>query len=91
MDAVIDAAVRTGTILEINASPERMDLSDLYARQAKEHGARLTINADAHSPAGLGQLSWGLYMARRAWLSPADVVNTYPLAELRAALKPRRG
>lgn len=89
MTAVIDAAVRTGTILEINASPDRMDLSDLYARQAKDKGACLTINADAHSPAGLGALSWGLYMARRAWLTPEDVVNTYPLAELRRLLKAR--
>ena len=90
MGAVIEAAVRTGTILEINASPERMDLNDVYARQAKEQGARLTINADAHSPAGLGLLTWGLYMARRAWLTPADVINTYPLAEMRGLLKGSR-
>ena len=89
MNAVIEAAVRTGVILEINASPDRMDLNDTYARHAREKGARLAINADAHSVAGLGQLSWGLHMARRAWLTPADVINTYPLAELRKALKPR--
>jgi DNA polymerase (family 10) len=87
MEAVIDAAVRTGTVLEINASPERMDLNDLYARRAKEKGARLSVNADAHSIAGLGLLPWGLYMARRAWLTPEDVVNTYPLQKLRRSLK----
>jgi DNA polymerase (family X) len=91
MEAVIEAAVRTGTVLEINASPDRMDLNDVYARRAKEKGARLTVNADAHSPAGLGLLTWGLHMARRAWLTPADVINTYPPAELRAALKSRHG
>jgi DNA polymerase (family 10) len=87
MEAVIDAAVRTGTVLEINASPDRMDLNDLYARRAKEKGARLSVNADAHSPAGLGLLSWGLHMARRAWLTPEDVINTYSLTELRGILK----
>lgn len=87
MDAVIDAAVRTGTALEINASPERMDLDDIYARRARDAGARLTINADAHSISGLDLLPWGLRMARRAWLTPADVINTYSLPELRAALK----
>ena len=88
MEAVIEAAVRTGTVLEINASPERMDLNDLYAHHAKEKGARFTINADAHSPTGLGNLSWGLLMARRAWLTPEDVINTYSLARLRGVLKP---
>jgi DNA polymerase (family 10) len=87
MSAVIDAAARTGTVLEINASPERMDLNDLYARRAKEKGVCLSVNADAHSPAGLDLLSWGLYMARRAWLTPEDVINTLPLDRLRKTLK----
>lgn len=87
VEAVIEAAVRTGTVLEINASPERMDLNDLYARRAREKGARLTINADAHSTAGLGQLWWGLAMARRAWLTSEDVINTYPLTEMLSCLK----
>jgi DNA polymerase (family 10) len=89
MEAVIDAAARTGTVLEINAAPERMDLDDRYARRAKEAGVKLTINADAHSTAGLGHLFWGLQMARRAWLGPDDVINTFPADRLRAALKPR--
>jgi DNA polymerase (family 10) len=90
MEAVIDAAVRTGTILEINASPERMDMNDGYARRAKEKGAKLTVNADAHSPQGLGLLPWGLFMARRAGLTAEDVVNTYPLSRLRQALKAKQ-
>lgn len=87
MEAVFDAAARTGTVLEINASPDRMDLNDYYARRAKEKGVRITVNADAHSPAGLDLLRWGLYMARRAGLTPEDVINTYPLERLRATLK----
>jgi DNA polymerase (family 10) len=87
MEAVIDAAVRTGTVLEINASPERMDMNDGYARRAKEKGAKLTVNADAHSTQGLGLLPWGLFMARRAGLTAEDVINTYPLPRLRQAIK----
>lgn len=87
MEAVIDAALRTGTVLEINASPERMDMNDVYARRAKERGVKMTVNSDAHSAAGLGLLPWGLRMARRAWLTAEDVINTYPLDRLRAALK----
>ncbi|MBC8135142.1 MAG: hypothetical protein H8F28_04540 [Fibrella sp.] len=90
VNAVIAAAARTGTILEINASPERLDLKDEYAKQAKDAGVLLTINADAHSTGGLGLVSWGITVARRAWLSPQNVVNTFSLAKLRAALKPNR-
>jgi DNA polymerase (family 10) len=83
IDAVIEAAVRFGKALEINASPERMDLSDEHARRAKVAGARFTINCDAHSAAGLDNLSWGLCMARRAGLEAADVINTWPLDRLK--------
>ncbi len=89
VDAVIAAAARTGTILEINASPERLDLRDEYALKAKDAGVLLAINADAHSTSGLGLISWGITVARRAWLSPNDVVNTFPLTKLRASLKPK--
>ncbi|MDX1934854.1 MAG: DNA polymerase/3'-5' exonuclease PolX [Capsulimonadales bacterium] len=84
IDAVIEAARTHGKVLEINASPDRMDLNDVYARKAKERGVKITVNADAHSPAGLGLLAWGLFMARRAGLTADDVINTYPLERLRA-------
>ncbi|MBC8140899.1 MAG: hypothetical protein H7Y38_05600 [Armatimonadetes bacterium] len=87
MGAVIDTAKRTGTILEINAAPERLDLSAENARAVKEAGVLLSINADAHSVAGLDSIAWGVTVARRAGLSPGDVVNTFDLATLRAALK----
>ena len=87
MDAVIEAARANNKVLEINASPDRMDLNDVYAKRAKEAGVKLTINADAHSVAGLGLLSWGLCMARRAGLTKDDVINTYSLPELREWLR----
>ena len=86
MDAVIAAAARTGTVLEINASPERLDLCAEHARAAKAAGVLLSVNADAHSAAGLGLVSWGVTQARRAGLTADDVVNTFPLAKLRAVL-----
>ena len=86
VDAIIASAARTGTVLEINASPERLDLRDEYAKRAKEAGVLLTINADAHSTGGLDLISWGITVARRAWLSPDDVINTFPLEKLRQVL-----
>jgi DNA polymerase (family 10) len=92
LEAVIRAAVERGVALEINASPERLDLNDLHARQAKEAGARLVINTDAHAIPHLDHLAYGVAVARRAWLTPADVVNAMPLRELEAWLRrDRRG
>ena len=87
MKAVVAAAKEAGTVLEINASPERMDLNDVHVRRAKAAGASFTINADAHSTNGLDLLPWGLRMARRAGLEARDVINTLPLSELRARMK----
>lgn len=84
IDAVIAAAAQFQKVLEINAAPERMDLKDEHAKKAKAAGVKLSVNCDAHSVAGLGNLEWGLCMARRAGLQAADVINTYSLAELRA-------
>jgi DNA polymerase (family 10) len=83
LDTVIAAAARLDKALEINASPERMDLDDTAAAAAKAAGAVLSVNADAHSTTGLGLLPWGLCMARRAGLEPDDVINTWPLERLR--------
>jgi len=83
LETVFATAARLGKALEINASPERMDLDDSAAFAAKEAGAVLSVNADAHSTAGLGLLPWGLCMARRAGLEPDDVINTWSLERLR--------
>jgi DNA polymerase (family 10) len=86
VEAVVDAASRTGTALEINASPERLDLKDTHARLAKERGVRLEIGTDAHSTAQLHHMPLGVSVARRGWLESKDVINTLPLGKLRDLL-----
>jgi DNA polymerase (family 10) len=90
IEAVIDAAARRGVALEINCQVERLDLSDVNARLARDRGASIVISSDAHSRHGLGRLRWGILMARRAWLSPAGVLNTRPFAAFKAALRRHR-
>jgi DNA polymerase (family 10) len=86
VEAVVDAASRTGTALEINAAPERLDLKDTHARLAKERGVRLEIGTDAHSTAQLQHMPLGVSVARRGWLESKDVINTLPLGKLRDLL-----
>jgi DNA polymerase (family 10) len=88
IEAVLDACVRTGTMLEINASPDRRDLNEVHARAAAAAGIPIVINCDAHRVGGFEVARYGVATARRAWLSKADVANTRPWAEL-AALRPR--
>jgi len=76
LDAVIEAAARTGTFLEINANPNRRDLPDTYARAAAASGAKLVIDSDAHGADTLDKLRFGVATARRAWLTKDDVANT---------------
>jgi DNA polymerase (family 10) len=87
-DAVLDAAVRTGTMLEINASPDRRDLNEVHARAAAAAGVPIVINCDAHRVGGYEVARYGVATARRAWLSSAQVVNCRPWAEV-AALRKR--
>jgi len=84
------AAARLGVALEINAQTARLDLNDSHARLARERGVRLVISTDAHSVNALNNLQWGVRMARRAWATPADVLNTRNLADLRTALRRHR-
>jgi len=86
-DTVVAAAVAHGVALEINASPERLDLDDVMARRARRQGAVLSINSDAHRRENLAQMRYGVSQARRAWLTNDDVLNTKPLGELLAWLK----
>ena len=78
MDRIIDAAVRTGTMIEINSAPDRRDLNDVNARAAARAGVRIVINSDAHGANTLPHTRWGVATARRAWLTAADVANTLP-------------
>jgi DNA polymerase (family 10) len=87
IDAIIAAAKRTGTILEIDAYPDRLDLKDEHARKAIEAGVKLAIDSDAHSVNHLHFLTFGIATARRAWAKKSDVINTKPLKAFLAALK----
>ena len=87
MDKIIKEAARTGTALEINASPSRLDLDDHYARIAKEAGVKLVINTDAHHTRELKDMELGVSVARRGWLEKADIINTMNPDQLIAYLK----
>jgi DNA polymerase (family 10) len=89
-DQVVASAVRSGVALEINCQPERLDLSDTFARTALERGAMLVISTDAHSVMALGNVRWGIQVARRAWVTPGAVLNTRPLDEMRGLLRRNR-
>jgi DNA polymerase (family X) len=82
MDAVLAAAAESGVALEINASPYRLDLEDIYARRAKEMGIPISINTDAHSEADMDMRFYGVAIARRAWLTADDVINCWPTDKL---------
>jgi DNA polymerase (family X) len=90
LDAVFAAAVRTGTMLEINANPDRRDLSDVHARAAARAGVLIVIDSDAHRTRTLQNMRWGIATARRAWLTRAHVANTRTLPELRRLRKQAR-
>jgi DNA polymerase (family 10) len=82
LGAVFEAAAQSGTMLEINANPDRRDLSDVHARAAARAGVLIVIDSDAHRTATLENMRWGLATARRAWLRREDVANTRPWQEL---------
>jgi DNA polymerase (family 10) len=90
MDAVFAAAARTRTMLEVNANPDRRDLSDVHARAAVAAGVMIVIDSDAHRTSTLANMRWGVATARRAWLTREDVVNTRSWAELRKLGKKTR-
>jgi DNA polymerase (family 10) len=81
-EQVLAAAQRTGTMFEINASPDRRDLNEINARAAAQAGVPIVINCDAHRIGGFEVARYGIATARRAWLTVDDVVNTRPWAEL---------
>jgi DNA polymerase (family X) len=84
------AAARTGTALEINASPQRLDLPSDHIKAARDAGVKFAIDSDAHSVPNLANMPYGVGAAQRGWLTPDDVINTWPIAELRAFLRKDR-
>ncbi|MGI8607624.1 MAG: PHP domain-containing protein [Candidatus Dormibacteria bacterium] len=84
LEQVMQAALEGHTALEINASPARLDLNDVFARRARELGLKIAIGSDAHRPAELNQMEFGIYVAQRAWLGPEDIINCWDLQRLLA-------
>ena len=84
------ACARTGTALEINASPQRLDLPSDHLRAARDTGVKFAIDSDAHSVSDLGNMPYGVGTAQRGWLTPDDVINTWPLDRLRGFLRKGR-
>jgi DNA polymerase (family 10) len=82
MEQVIAAAAKAGTMLEINAAPDRRDLNELHARAAAQAGVLIVIDSDAHSVRNLELIRYGVATARRAWLTREQVANTRPWGEL---------
>ncbi len=90
LDAVIEAAARAGTAIEINANPHRLDLDAPHCRRARDRKVPIAINPDAHSVEGLDDLEFGISVARRGWLEAGDVWNTLPLEDMDRKLKEHR-
>jgi DNA polymerase (family X) len=87
LERVVEKALETGTFLEINAQPDRLDLRDAHARLAGEAGVKIVISSDAHEVAALSNLEFGVAQARRAWLGPEQILNTRPWGEVKKLLK----
>ena len=73
--------------MELNSYPDRLDLSDLHLRMAKERGVKIVINTDSHHTSHLENIKYGVLQARRAWLTPADVLNTLAAEKFSKAMK----
>ncbi len=90
LEAMFDAAKRTNTCLEINGSPERMDLKDTHARMAKQRGCMFTFGSDAHNVGQLSNLNFSSITARRGWIEAKDVLNCWPLQKIEKFLEGKR-
>jgi DNA polymerase (family X) len=90
VDEVFAAAARTGTALEINSYPDRLDLRDEHIMWAKRHGVKFSIDTDSHSTVHLDFLRYGVGTAQRGWLTKDDVINAWPLTKLRTFLRKGR-
>jgi DNA polymerase (family X) len=87
MDAVLKAALQNKIAMELNAYPDRLDLNDVHLRLARERGVKIVINTDAHHTSHFEKIKYGILQARRAWVTPKDVLNTLSEKEFRKAMK----
>ena len=90
LEAVLQAAAKAGTMIEINANPYRLDLDWIHCKRAKALGVKLVINPDAHSTDDLAFTRFGVDVARRGWLEKKDVFNTLTLAQVTKELQKRK-
>jgi DNA polymerase (family X) len=86
LEAIFEAAARTGTALEVNSFPDRLDLKDEHILWARRFGPKFAVNTDSHAPVHLSLMRFGVATAQRGWLTKDDVINTWPLAKLRRFL-----
>ncbi len=87
VEELVESAAQHRVALEINSQTHRLDLSDSHVKLAREHGVKLVISSDAHSPDSFALIDWGVLVARRALLGPADVLNTLSIHDLRESLR----
>jgi DNA polymerase (family 10) len=87
LDAIFKAAAKHKVAMELNAYPDRLDLSDVHLRMAKQHGVKIVINTDSHHTSHMEKIRYGITQARRAWLTKDDVLNTLPAAGFAKAIK----
>jgi len=86
MNAILKSALQNKVAMELNAYPDRLDLNDVHLRMARERGVKIVINTDAHHTSHFEKIKYGILQARRAWLTPADVLNTLPEKEFRRVM-----
>ena len=87
MDAILKSAAQHKVAMELNSYPDRLDLSDVHLRQAKQHGVKIVMNTDSHHTSHLAKIRYGILQARRAWLTKEDVLNTLPADLFAKAVK----
>ncbi len=91
MEKILDACSKNGVAMECNAYPDRLDLRDIYLRMARDRGVKIVISTDSHSTRNLPYMKYGVTTARRGWIEKRDVINTLPLNDFLAALRPKPG
>jgi DNA polymerase (family 10) len=89
LEKILDAAAKYGVAIECNAYPERLDLKDLHLKMAKQRGVKIVISTDAHATKHLTFMKYGVVTARRGWIEKKEVINTLPLQEFLAVLRPK--
>jgi DNA polymerase (family 10) len=91
MEKILDACAKYGVAMECNSYPDRLDLKDVYLRMCKQRGVKVVISTDSHNALHLPFIRYGVATARRGWLEKADVINTLPVEQFLAALRPKPG